>query len=63
MSTTREIEKDNAAGKSGEALKCFSCGARLKSEAEGIRSGRTVLCASCYETCLNPLPKVCWAVS
>ena len=27
MSTTREIEKDKAAGKSGEALKCFSCGA------------------------------------
>jgi hypothetical protein len=63
MSTTREIEKDNAAGKSGEALKCFACGVKVRSEAEAVRSGRTVLCASCYETCLNPLPKLCCAVS
>jgi|WetSurMetagenome_2_1015567.scaffolds.fasta_scaffold841894_1 hypothetical protein len=63
MSIAREMEKDKADGKGREALKCFSCGIKLKSESEGVRSGRTVLCTSCYETCLNPLPKLCCAVS
>lgn len=63
MSTAREMEKDKTDGKRLEVPKCFACGVKVRSEAEGVKSGSTVLCASCYETCLNPLPKLCCAVS
>jgi hypothetical protein len=63
MSTAKEIEEGKPDGKRLEPLKCFACGLKVRNEAEAVRSGRTVLCASCYETCLNPLPKLCCAVS
>jgi hypothetical protein len=46
-----------------DAPKCVCCGHKVKSATEGVGSGRTVLCTSCYETLLNPFPKLCCAVS
>lgn len=62
MSTGREVKAEEDV-KSTEAPKCFCCGHKVKSAAEGVGSGRTVMCTSCYETYLNPFPKLCCAVS
>jgi hypothetical protein len=62
MSTGREMKAEEDL-KRTDAPKCVCCGHKVKSAAEGVGSGRTVLCTSCYETLLNPFPKLCCAVS
>lgn len=42
-----------------EILKCISCERTLKDPSEGVRSGKSVMCVSCYESLLNPFPKCC----
>jgi hypothetical protein len=62
MSTGREVNAKEDV-KTVEDPECVCCGHKVKSAAEGARGGRTVLCTSCYETFLNPFPKLCCAVS
>jgi hypothetical protein len=62
MSSGREVKKEEDL-KRTETPKCVCCGQKVKGAAEGVRSGRTVLCESCYETFLNPFPKLCCGVS
>lgn len=62
MSTGEDAKKNEEIRRSDEA-KCFCCGHKVKSDAEGVRSGKTVMCDACYEAYINPFPKLCWAVS
>ncbi len=43
----------------GEILKCISCERTLKDPSEWVRSCKSVMCVSCYESLLNPFPKCC----
>lgn len=43
----------------GEIVKCSCCDRTLKTSSEGIRSRKSVMCVSCYESLLNPFPKCC----
>ena len=60
MTGKPEVKK-KAEPTAGETPKCFCCGVRIRSAADGVRSGGKTLCASCYETLLNPFPKLCCA--
>lgn len=42
-----------------EVVKCSYCDRTLKNPSEGVRSRKSVMCASCYESLLNPFPKCC----
>jgi hypothetical protein len=42
-----------------ESVKCINCERMLKDPSEGVRSGKSVMCVSCYESLLNPFPKCC----
>lgn len=50
-------EKENEGAK--EIMKCISCERTLKDPSEWVRSCKTVMCVSCYESLLNPFPKCC----
>ena len=45
--------------KAEEIVKCSCCDRTLKNSSEGIRSRKSVMCVSCYESLLNPFPKCC----
>jgi protein-arginine kinase activator protein McsA len=45
--------------KADEVVKCGSCERTLKSDSEWVRSRKSVMCASCYESLLNPFAKCC----
>jgi len=45
--------------KAEEIVKCSCCDRTLKTFSEGIRSRKSVMCVSCYESLLNPFPKCC----
>jgi hypothetical protein len=62
MTTGREVKTEEDV-KSADAPTCVCCGHKVKSAADGVGSGRTAMCTSCYETFLNPFPKLCCAVS
>jgi hypothetical protein len=45
--------------KADEVIKCSSCDRTLKSASEWVRSRKSVMCVSCYESLLNPFSKCC----
>jgi|GEM_PF-1271730 len=45
--------------KADEVIKCGSCERTLKSDSEWVRSRKSVMCVSCYESLLNPFAKCC----
>lgn len=57
MKTEAIIKKDEK--KAEEAVKCSCCDRTLKSASEWVRSRKSVMCVSCYESLLNPFPKCC----
>jgi hypothetical protein len=42
-----------------EVVTCSCCDRRMKNPSEWIRSRKSVMCVSCYESLLNPFPKCC----
>jgi hypothetical protein len=40
-------------------VRCSCCGRKLRNPSEGIRSSKSVMCTSCYESLLNPFPERC----
>jgi len=45
--------------KAEEGVKCSCCDRPLKNSSEWVRSRKSVMCVSCYESLLNPFPKCC----
>jgi hypothetical protein len=52
------VERDEEK-KAEEIVKCSCCDRTLKNSSEAIRSRKSVMCVSCYESLLNPFPKCC----
>ena len=52
------VERDEEK-KAEEIVKCSACDRTLKNSSEAIRSRKSVMCVSCYESLLNPFPKCC----
>jgi hypothetical protein len=51
------VNKDEK--KAEEAVKCSCCDRTLKNSSDWVRSRKSVMCVSCYESLLNPFPKCC----
>ncbi|MBI5582002.1 MAG: hypothetical protein HY895_22830 [Deltaproteobacteria bacterium] len=39
--------------------KCSLCNQTFKSSADLVRSGKDLLCMSCYQSLLDPFPRLC----
>lgn len=52
------VERDEEK-KAEEIVRCSCCDRTLKNSSEAIRSRKSVMCVSCYESLLNPFPKCC----
>ena len=51
------VKKDEK--KAEDVVKCSCCDRTLKNASEWVRSRKSVMCVSCYESLLNPFPKCC----
>jgi len=52
------VEKKNEEIGEG-VMTCSCCNRTLKNASEAIRSRKSVMCVSCYESLINPFPKCC----
>jgi hypothetical protein len=54
------VDKEANAGRSGtKREKCSLCNQTFKSSADLVRSGKDRLCMSCYQSLLDPFPRLC----
>jgi hypothetical protein len=54
------VEKEAGAGRSEmKSEKCSLCNQTFKSSADLVRSGKDRLCDSCYQSLLDPFPRLC----
>ena len=42
-----------------DTVKCSCCERTLSDPKEWVRSRKSVMCVTCYESLLNPFPKCC----
>ena len=54
------VDKEADAGRSEvKSEKCSLCNQTFKSSADLVRSGKDRLCVSCYQSLLDPFPRLC----
>ena len=57
MKAEAAVKKDDQEAK--EVVTCNYCDRTLKNSSEWVRSRKSVMCVSCYESLINPFPKCC----
>jgi len=52
-------KEDDARRPEMKSEKCSLCNQTFKSSADLVRSGQDRLCVSCYQSLLDPFPRLC----
>jgi len=52
-------KEDDARRPEMKSEKCSLCNQTFKSSADLVRSGKDRLCVSCYQSLLDPFPRLC----